>query len=272
MILQASNGCYLTENFEVAIKDRRFINSIMVENGEEASLWREVTDTERKKMLEEGAFFEPDDISYDYLNKVDNLIAQITVNINSASLSTEQALDKMSYFPAWSDLIGQQATIGFRFRYNDILYEVIQTHTFADNWTPGVGTESLYKVVQVEASGTIDDPIEWVPNMELFNGQYYTEDNILYKCTRDSGIPLSYKLSELVGLYVEVENSGTVDSDTTESIDGTLDNPIQYIKGETYLEKDKYYSENGIIYLCIQTAGVQVYDLSIIPAIAQKIN
>lgn len=39
--------------------------------------------------------------------------------------------------------------------------------------------------------------------MEIFEGKYYTQNEVLYKCIRDSGIPLSYGLSALVGTYVE---------------------------------------------------------------------
>jgi len=40
--------------------------------------------------------------------------------------------------------------------------------------------------------------------MEIFNGKYYTQDEVLYRCMRDSGQALTHNLSELVGLYVEV--------------------------------------------------------------------
>lgn len=38
--------------------------------------------------------------------------------------------------------------------------------------------------------------------MEIFNGKYYTQDNVLYLCTRDSGQALTHNLSELIDLYV----------------------------------------------------------------------
>ena len=37
----------------------------------------------------------------------------------------------------------------------------------------------------------------------LEEGKYYSQDGKVYLCTRDSGIPLTHALSELVGLYVE---------------------------------------------------------------------
>lgn len=141
---------------------------------------------------------------------------------------------------------------------------MLQPHTFAAEWVPGTGTESLYKVV-TEHEGSIEDPIPWEHNMELVEGLYYTDKDVLYLCIRDSGIALSYDLADLVsGGYVkpaELEDGG----------DGTLENPIPYTPGKTELVKDKYYTEDGTTYLCIQDAGVQVYKLGEIPAIAQEV-
>ena len=40
--------------------------------------------------------------------------------------------------------------------------------------------------------------------MALVSGKYYIEDNVTYLCNRDTGNPVYNKLSELVGIYVEV--------------------------------------------------------------------
>lgn len=39
--------------------------------------------------------------------------------------------------------------------------------------------------------------------MKIFKDKYYTQNEVLYKCTRNSEIPLSHDLSALVGTYVE---------------------------------------------------------------------
>jgi hypothetical protein len=39
--------------------------------------------------------------------------------------------------------------------------------------------------------------------MEIFMSKYYVQDGVVYRCTRDSGMALSYNLADLVGLYVE---------------------------------------------------------------------
>ena len=114
--------------------------------------------------------------------------------------------------------------------------------------------------------------------MELVEGLYYTDKDVLYICVRDSGIALSYDLADLVsGGYVEPveeepEQPEEGNPEQPSEPDGTLENPIPYTAGKTELVKDKYYTEDGVTYLCIQGAGVQVYKLSEIPAIAQKVQ
>lgn len=134
--------------------------------------------------------------------------------VNDFPMSANEALEKQVLFPVWGGKyaeIGKNVEPGFRFNYtaegqeSPLLYEAIQAHALSSTWVPGIGTESIYKVVQYEHQGTIDDPIPWTPNMELFKDKYYTEDGVLYVCIRSSEIALSYKLSELIsGGYVEV--------------------------------------------------------------------
>jgi hypothetical protein len=93
--------------------------------------------------------------------------------------------------------------IGYKVSYEGSLFEVIQEHTSQADWAPKVA-KSLFKVVQVEATGSIDDPIAWESGMVLEEGKYYTEGGVKYKALRDSGIALHYLLFDLVGTYVEV--------------------------------------------------------------------
>ena len=66
-----------------------------------------------------------------------------------------------------------------------------------------MATASLWKVVDEEHKGAIDDPIVYIPPMEIFKDKYYIQNGIKYKCTRNSEQPLTHDLSALVGLYVE---------------------------------------------------------------------
>lgn len=86
------------------------------------------------------------------------------------------------------------------------LYELRQNHTSQAGWSPHL-TPALWKKVVVDHAGTIDDPIPYSNGLEIFNGKYYTQNDVLYLCMRDSGTPLYHDLSALVGIYVEVVTS-----------------------------------------------------------------
>ena len=126
----------------------------------------------------------------------------------SQSLEDAVALTAVELFPHWEDLVKQGATVakGFRFQYMLNLYRTEQPeYTFVEHYVPGTaGTESLFSKVDESHKGTIDDPIPYDGNMEIYNGLYYTQGGVLYLCTRDSGQPLYHDLSALVGIYVEV--------------------------------------------------------------------
>lgn len=277
MILQANLGCFLTQSAEVSFKDRRFERSVLVSSIQEAINWKEIPEYEKDQMEAENSIYQPETVDYTYMKKVDVLMNTISERIDETIMSASEALEMKEYFPKWDNLIGEEANVGFRFQYNGTLYEVIKNHSFAEEWKPDSGTESLYKVVQIEASGTMDDPIIWEYNMELFEGKYYKDKEILYLCIRNSEMGMAYdNLADLVnGGFVEVANDSETEEPTepqpTEP-DGSLENPYLYVKGETNIVKDKYYIENGITYKAIQDAGVIIYDLSQVPAIAQKVE
>jgi hypothetical protein len=120
----------------------------------------------------------------------------------AVSLSDTDALDGVELFPAWA--VGLSYTAGERLRYGDKLYRVLQAHTSQADWTPD-STPSLYAEVEKPGQGdTPDDPIPYSGNMELFEGKYYSQDGVTYRCTRSTGIPVYNDLKDLVGLYVEV--------------------------------------------------------------------
>lgn len=118
-------------------------------------------------------------------------------------ITNEDALKRPLLVYAWDTYIGRSLTAGQIVSYNDTLYRVRQdiSAVLADQY-PSLDTAALFEAIEVEASGTADDPIAYVPPMEIFNGKYYTQGGVLYLCTRDSGTALTHDLSALVGLYV----------------------------------------------------------------------
>lgn len=126
----------------------------------------------------------------------------------SQSLEDAVALTAVELFPHWKQLVKESSTVvkGFRFQHEGKLYRTEQPeYTFVKHYVPGsAGTESLFSLVDETHAGTKTDPIPFEKNMEIFEGLYYTQYDVLYRCIRSSGQPLYHDLSLLVGSYVEV--------------------------------------------------------------------
>ena len=128
-------------------------------------------------------------------------IVRIAVKQARQITNDQDALTLKPLYKQWEKQIGRQLEVGEYLQHEDKLYKVLQQHTVQENWIPGVGTESLYMVIDKEHEGTLEDPIPWSTNMECFEGKYYIEDDILYQCTRSSGIALHHSASALIGAY-----------------------------------------------------------------------
>lgn len=120
-------------------------------------------------------------------------------------ISDEEALDRSIIIYEWNHYIGKSLTKGQVVVYNDNVYRVRQDISeVLDIYPPDITTASLYEVIVLTATGEENDPILYTPPMEIFKDKYYVQNNVIYKCTRDSGSALSHDLSTLVGLYVEI--------------------------------------------------------------------
>jgi hypothetical protein len=131
-------------------------------------------------------------------------MANITRKINHINLTSSEALSVKELYPRWEDKVGDTIEIGYITLYKDKLWRARQTHTAMEIYPPSLDTASLYEIINKEHSGEADDPIPYTPPMEIFSGKYYSEDGVIYQCTRDSGIALTHNLSSLIGLYVSI--------------------------------------------------------------------
>lgn len=117
-----------------------------------------------------------------------------------------EALERAVVIYNWDRYIGKPLNAGQVVVYEDQVYRVRQQITeVLSIYPPSLATASLYEAIVLTATGEIDDPIPYTPPMEIFNGKYYTQEDVKYKCTRDSGVALTHNLRDLVGMYVEVE-------------------------------------------------------------------
>lgn len=141
------------------------------------------------------------------IEELDNvaIAAEVIPNIiNTFDLSDEEALKRKHLYPEWASFIGKALDTGFKVLYEGRLYKVRQPIAVVlEDQYPSQLTASLYEEINETASGTIDDPIPYNGNMELFEGLYYSQAGVTYKCTRSTGQAVYHDLSALVGIYVQ---------------------------------------------------------------------
>ena len=117
-------------------------------------------------------------------------------------LTDEESLKVKTLYPEWTP--GIEVKTGYKCQHEGGLWKARQDHTTQEGWEPSMDTASLWERIDEEHAGTLEDPIPYTPPMEIFKDKYYVQDGVTYLCTRDSETPLSYNMTELVGLYVEV--------------------------------------------------------------------
>lgn len=127
------------------------------------------------------------------------------------TLDDVEALEVKGIYPEWEDLLDENhknhtVKKGFKFRHGNTLYKTEQPeYTFTETYVPGSeGTESLFSVIDETHAGTLDDPIPYDGNMALEEGKYYSQNDVVYLCIRDTVNPVYHALADLVGTYVEV--------------------------------------------------------------------
>lgn len=119
--------------------------------------------------------------------------------------SNEDALHYMLIVYPFEHYIGKSLKTGQLVTYIDRIYRVRQDILVVlEEQFPSVDTAALYEVIEKEHSGEADDPIHYMPPMEIFAGKYYSQNDALYLCNRDSGTAISHDLASLIGLYVEL--------------------------------------------------------------------
>ena len=142
------------------------------------------------------------------LKRAEEICKGYTQEINNYNLSPAEALQVQSWYPVLFETEGYEEGkpifTGTRVQYYGKLWEVRQDHNIASHFSPSLATASLWKEVTEETAdvGTIDNPIPYDGNMELEEGRYYSQDGVVYLCTRSTGAPVYNALKDLVGIYV----------------------------------------------------------------------
>lgn len=162
----------------------------------------DVTDDVEYEEIDE--YIEVDAMTYEEITQMAESVQETAKKINRIDLTDNEALSVKDFYPTWESKIGDNVEQGYKMLYDGNLWRVRQNHLIQEIYPPSLSTAALYEVINYQHEGTLEDPIPYVPPMEIFNGKYYTQNGVTYRCTRDSGIALSHDLNALIGLYVEI--------------------------------------------------------------------
>ena len=179
----------------------------------ENGIIREATSDERAEMEEVRLRYEAEEKKRAF-SAEEVQAMRIMAQINTLTVDDATALRMAAFYPEWESGKAYTAENGCPVGYKIVragkLWKLRQEHTSQDNWAPGsAGTESLWEEICEQHDGTKYDAIPYNGNMALEAGKYYTQDGVLYECTRDTGNPVYHALRELVGIYVEVVSDGS---------------------------------------------------------------
>ena len=141
-------------------------------------------------------------------NEVFELLAKGLVN--TIDIPDQTSLRMKSYYPTFDELAEKESeeerTVkeGFKLYYNGELWKTRQKTVIQSIYPPSIDTASIYERIDEEHTGTIDDPIPYDQTMNVYNGKYYTYNDVLYLCIRDSGNPLYADPEALLGNYFQL--------------------------------------------------------------------
>lgn len=122
---------------------------------------------------------------------------------------------------------------------------------------------NTYDLSPSEALQVKDRYPEWKTGINVKTGERYRVDNVLWECVKDHLTQDNWKPSTAtLSLWKIVD---------AEEHSGTIEDPIPY-KQNMALEFNKYYTQDGVLYLCIQAMTPGPYDLKDVPAHAQPIK
>ena len=125
----------------------------------------------------------------------------IRQQINSLAVDDNTALRMVEFYPEWAADTAYPA--GYKVQRGGKLWRCLQAHTSQSGWEPE-NAPALWTEICESHAGTLTDPIPYSGNMALEAGKYYSQNGLVYLCTRDTVNPVYNALADLVGLYVEI--------------------------------------------------------------------
>lgn len=120
--------------------------------------------------------------------------------INTLEVDDQTALRMVEFYPEWAADVAYSA--GYKVQHGGKLWRCLQAHTSQEEWEPE-NVPALWEEICETHDGSLYDPIPYEGSMALVSGKYYSQDGVVYLCSRDTVNPVYNPLRELVGIYVE---------------------------------------------------------------------
>lgn len=192
---------YLTQSSATDDKDKVIVKQVYIPLEESNDDWVEITAEDVKRIREAKG----QSVTVEIPEEINTQLELTSVLINTIELTDTQSLQFKSLYPKWESFVGKSLSAGFKIQYNDKLYKVKQEISeVLSNQPPSIDTAALYEEINETNAGTKEDPIPYNNNMELFEGKYYSQNGVVYKCTRNTEQAVYHDLSSLIGIYVEI--------------------------------------------------------------------
>lgn len=121
------------------------------------------------------------------INSSDPTEIQLATSFMLAACTTytdDQALQIKSVFSVWPDGVNTDGKYakGQYITHNDQLYHIEQGVQPIESQPPDAeGMLAIYRPVDIEHEGTLEDPIPWVYGMNCYAGKYYSYNGNIYK-------------------------------------------------------------------------------------------
>lgn len=128
----------------------------------------------------------------------------IKYSINALDLSNNDTIKYKDYLPDWNDYVGKSLPKDFKFRYNNQPYKTLQyINIVLENQTPDI-VYSLYKIIDEEHEGTLEDPIPYQQQMSIEKGKYYIQYDVVYIAIQSTLTGQPYDLRDMPSIVQPV--------------------------------------------------------------------
>lgn len=138
------------------------------------------------------------------IEEIDKAKNAIKYSINSLDLSNNDTIKYKDYLPVWTDYINKSMPKDFKFKYNNQPYQTIQyINVVLSDQTPDI-VYSLYKVINEEHEGTLEDPIPYQQQMAIEKGKYYIQYDVVYIAIQNMPTGMPYDLNQIPSIVQPV--------------------------------------------------------------------